>query len=398
MRGRDHRRRATIGMGLAIAALVVVAAACTPLKQPAPAPAPGPPPPPPGPPPAPTQFCGASFGSPSQYKNSFHNLTHAGTGWLSADAFVPAPNTNGTTAWWMADTINGTLSGHSVATPTVASNSLVEQAGSCLTPRVGGTATQPVDLIPRQSGQWFWPGSSFADGGTMYVFGWTAVPAPGPPGFGYRITGTAMARFAMPSLDYLGRTQLSTMSSNEDVPWGIRTFKGSDGFVYLYGTAKISDSSSPLGLRAEVYVARATIANLGNQAAWEFWTAIGWSQVGPRVPMLFVDQSGLPTDAPLAQPSVVPNGTGYLAVSLDVDGFGQLGAWTSTAPQGPWQRAGVVASHTPESSGQLSYDGRIADLPGAGRTVVYSVNDPENNTENVDLYGGRFVPPAIPIP
>jgi hypothetical protein len=97
-------------------------------------------------------------------------------------------------------------------------------------------------------------------------------------------------------------------------------------------------------------------------------------------------------------PASSPTATGYLAVSLDVDGFGQLGAWTSTAPQGPWQRAGVVASHTPESSGQLSYDGRIADLPGAGRTVVYSVNDPENFTQNIDLYGGRFVPPAISIP
>jgi hypothetical protein len=391
-RGRDHRRRATIGMGLATAALLVVAAACVPGPPP-------PPPPPPGPPPAPTQSCGSSFGSPSQYQTSFHNLTHAGTGWLSADAFVPAQNTDGTTGWWMADTLHGTLSGDSVSgTPVITSNSLVVQAGSCLTPKVGGTATQPIDLIPRQSGHWFWPGSSFADGGTMYVFGWTAVPAPGPPGFGYRITGTAMARFATPSLGYLGRTQLSTMSSNEDVPWGVRAFKGSDGFVYLYGTAKIKDSSSPLGLRAEVYVARATIADLGNQAAWQFWTATGWSQGGSPVPIPFVDQNGQPTDAPLAQPSVVPNGSGYLAASLDVDGFNQVGAWTSTAPQGPWQRAGIVANHTPESSGQLSYDARIANLPGAGRTVVYNVNDPENYTQNVHLYGGRFVPPAISIP
>jgi hypothetical protein len=369
----------------------VVVAACEPVKPP--------PPPPPPPPPAPTQFCGASFGSPSQYQNSFHNLTHAGTGWLSADAYVPAQNTNGTTAWWMADTINGTLSGHSVAAPTFTHNSLVQQAGGCLTPRVGGSSTQPVDLIPQQSGQWFWPSSSIADGGTMYVFGWTAVPDPNAPaGFQFRTTGTAMARFAMPNLDYLGRTQLSTMSSNADVPWGVRAFKGSDGFVYLYGTAKVSDPTSPLGLRGKAYVARTTIANLANRAAWEFWTATGWAQGGSPVPMPFVDQNGLPTDAPLAQPSVVPNGTGYLAASLDVDGFHQVGAWTSTAPQGPWRRAGIVANHTPESSGQLSYDGRIADLPGAGRTVVYSVNDAQNNTQNVDLYGGRFVPPAISIP
>jgi hypothetical protein len=396
MTGRNRRRRATIGMGLATAALLVVAAACTPLKQPAPAP---PPPPPPGPATAPTQFCGASFSNPSQYKNNFHGLTHAGTGWLSTDAFVPAQNTDNTTAWWMADTINGTLSGHSVAAPKLTHNSLVVQQGSCLRPKVGGTATQPIDLIPKQGSEWFWPGSSIADGTTMYVFGWTAVPDPNAPaGFQYRITGTAVAKFAMPSLDYLGRTQLSTMSSNEDVPWGVRAFKGSDGFVYLYGTAKIKDPNTLLGLRAEVYVARTTIANLQNQALWEFWTATGWAQGGSPVPMLFVDENGLPTGGPLAQPSVVASGSGYLAASLDVDGFNQVGAWTSTAPQGPWQRAGVVANHTPESSGQLSYDGRIADLPGAGLTVVYNVNDAENNLNNVDLYGGRFVAPAISIP
>jgi hypothetical protein len=208
-----------------------------------------------------------------------------------------------------------------------------------------------------------------------------------------------MARFSTPNLGYLGRTQISTMSSDDDVPWGARAFKESDGFVYLYGTAKVTDPISPLGRRAEVYVARTTIANLGNQAAWEFWTAIGWSQVGLPMAMQFVDQNGLlPTDAPLAQLSVLPDGTGYLAASLDVDGFTQVGAWTSSAPQGPWRRAGVVATLTPQSSGQLAYDGRIANLAGAGRTVVYNVNDPENNTQNVDLYGGRFATPAISIP
>jgi len=93
-----------------------------------------------------------------------------------------------------------------------------------------------------------------------------------------------------------------------------------------------------------------------------------------------------------------PQRNGYLAASLDVDGFTQVGAWTSTVPQGPWQRAGVVATNTPQSSGQLAYDGRMANLPGAGWTVVYGVNDPVNNTQNVDLYGGRFATPAISIP
>jgi hypothetical protein len=300
----------------------------------------------------------------------------------------------------MADTINGTLSGDSVSgTSVYTHNSVVTQAGGCLTPRVGGTSTQPTDLIPQQNGHWFWPSSSFADGGTLYVFGWTVVPASGPPGFQFRTTGTAMARFSTPSLGYLGLTQLSTVSSNDDVPWGVRAFKGSDGFVYLYGTAKIADPTTALGLRADAYVARTTIANLGNQGAWQFWTAAGWSQGGSPVAMQLTGDNAQPTDDPLAQLSVVPHGNGYLAASLDADLLGsQVVAWTSTAPQGPWQRAGVVATNTPQSSGQFAYDGRMANLPGAGWTVVYNVNDVDNNTQNVDLYGGRFATPAISIP
>jgi hypothetical protein len=40
----------------------------------------------------------------------------------------------------------------------------------------------------------------------------------------------------------------------------------------------------------------------------------------------------------------------------------------------------------------------MTNLSGAGWTVVYNVNDPVNNTQNVDLYGGRFATPAISIP
>ena len=83
---------------------------------------------------------------------------------------------------------------------------------------------------------------------------------------------------------------------------------------------------------------------------------LDWSdQFTLAQPMTF---TGTPTDAaavPLAQLSVTPYGTKYLAAA--------------------------------------SSDVLVAELAGAGWTAVYSVNGDPHNTEDVKLYRGQFAAP-----
>src|SRR6266508_4040062 len=106
-----------------VAAGVLAAAACAPTKPP--------------PPPPPTQACGQSFPAAPYYENSFYNLGQTGTGWITADGFVPASLPDGRVVWWMSDTTTGTANpDRTVSNRGNVHNSTVEQAGDCLTPHL----------------------------------------------------------------------------------------------------------------------------------------------------------------------------------------------------------------------------------------------------------------------
>ena len=392
--GRLGRRSVLFVVGASF-----VAAACV-----------GGPPPPPPPPEFATEVCGTAYGSASAYQHDFDLLTNGNTGWIHADGYVPALLSDGRTAWWMSDTGVGTVNpDHSANPEGSVHNSLVLQEPTCLRPTLGGQAHQWSDLTPAPSGRWYWPGATVIENDTLLAFAYIVGPGNGTPPFDFTIHGTAVARYHLPDLTLQGVTNLPVQHAPQplygggQIPWGIRSVRVTDGTVYLYGTTKRSNIGS-----ADVWVARAPFAQVTTPSAWEYYTGLvaplDWSdQFSLAQPMTFTGTAQQDQDdikAPLAQLSVTPYGTKYLAAASSDVLDTRIRAWIADNPEGPWQYLGVVATEVVQQ-GQIAYDSRVAELTGAGWTAVYSVNGDPHNTEDVRLYRGQFATPnpgVLPAP
>jgi hypothetical protein len=372
----------------------------------------------PPPPSQATQVCGLGFGSAGEYLLDFYQLGHANTGWVTADGFVPItlPPPDGRTVWWMSDTMTGSANpDNSVTSPGNVHNSAVVQGGGCLTPTFGSP-----EMMPGTAGTWYWPGSAVVQGNTMAVFAYKVVPASGQPGFNWRVVGTAVARFGLPSLQLLGppvdMPNTKAPNGGDAIPWGIRSFLATDGTVYLYGTTKYS--AGAFGVAADAWLARAPF---DQPTQLEYFTnpiapvnpADSWStDFANAKPMTFTKIVSGDDSSPAAQLSVVPYGNRYLAGAFAADVFQDnqgrsfVRAWEADSPQGPWKMVmnganpQTIATFQRRSSKQIAYDARITQLPGgAGWTVVYSANDPVNQQQDFTLYRGQFAPPnGLPAP
>jgi hypothetical protein len=117
--------------------------------------------------------------------------------------------------------------------------------------------------------------------------------------------------------------------------------------------------------------------------------------------MQFQNPDGSPGGPPIAQLSVVPYGTRYLAGAFTWDALSsEIKSWVSDTPWGPWkEQATTTATFQERTSDQFAYGARIVNLPGANWTVVYSLNDPINLTQDFTLYRGQFATPnGLPSP
>jgi hypothetical protein len=383
-----------------VVAALVVAAGCLPV---------GPPPPP-----LATQVCGMSYASASAYQNDFSALTHGNTGWITADGYVPTPLPGGNTGWWMSDTTVGSVNpDNSAPDQGHVHNSLVVQDSNCLTPKLGGQAPQWADYIPPPPGRWYWPGSTVAEGDTLLVFAYIVGPGSSPdPGFDFTIFGTTVLQYHLPDLAFQGATPLPVQKpptavpsyGNDPIPWGIRSVDVG-GTVYLYGTTKRSNLGP-----ADVWVARAPFAQIGDSSTWKYFTnpvlpqLPAWSSdFGLAKPMTFQgtpQQNQDDANAPLAQLSVARYGSKYLGSANSDVLDPRIRAWIADSPEGPWTYLGVVATAQFQNGNQFAYDSRVAELTGAaGWTVVYNVNDPnpDHQKQNVTLYRGQFATPAAGV-
>jgi hypothetical protein len=175
--------------------------------------------------------------------------------------------------------------------------------------------------------------------------------------------------------------------------------------VYVYGTTR---RGGPFPA-ADAWVARAPFEDL---SSLEYFTdpllptSPSWSSdFADAKPMTFKNNS-LPDGSPVAQLNVVQDGNRFLAGAFEADVFqDQQGrsfvrGWTSNAPEGPWEMVLTgngqpqnVATFQRRTADQIAYGARIAPLPGAGWTVVYSVNDPIRQWDDFTLYRGDFKAP-----
>jgi hypothetical protein len=260
------------------------------------------------------------------------------------------------------------------APPTFVHNSIVVQRGRCLTPVLGGSVGDRRDLVPQVFGQACWPSAGVARGHRLLVFCTLVAPVPGPPGFGFRVVGSAVATLSLPGITFR-RIDLLPFAE----PAGIRGGTGATrvgSTVYVYGSAA-----------GRSYVARVPFAP-ATRGHWAFWSGRAWSSRADLAAMTF--RGG----APSAPVSVTRSVDGFVGVA-----FARplpdpaIAGWTATRPQGPWRSGGRLATAR-LAPGQFAYDARAVDLGRAGWALVYNVNDPVSVATDPTVYGGRFVRPA----
>jgi hypothetical protein len=319
--------------------------------------------------------CGGVLRTVSAYRDAFASLPSVGTRYETADGYVPVSLPDGRTAWLMSDTLLTQPAGVGRSTAFV-HNSIVVQRGRCFTPVLGGTAESRTDLVPSLFGRWCWPGSGVARGHTLLVFCSVVSEAPGPPGFGFTVDGTAVATFHLPDLTFRHLTALP-FAETARVPWGSGSTRIGDT-VYVYGSTAGS-----------AYVARARFNDV-TRGPWKFWNGRRWGTRATAAPMHFGHGT------PDGQPFVAVDGRGFRAVAFRRDVLDpQIDAWSASRPQGPWRWQGTAAlAHT--VAPQFAYDARVVDLGPAGWTVIYNVNDPDGPAPDLERYGGRFAVPRRP--
>jgi hypothetical protein len=271
----------------------------------------------------------------------------------------------------MSDTLVGPPAADPAAGATFVHNSIVVQRGRCFTPLMGGTTELRDDLVPAVDGRACWQSAGVAREDQLVVFCTEVVNAEGPPGFGFQVVGSALATFDLPSLTFTGRVALP-FAEPAGIRWGTGAVRDGD-WVYVYGT----DTNTQ-------YVARVRFDRI-TTGPWQFWTGGAWGDRAAVAPMPFA--GGTP-----AMPAFVTRtGAGYVAVAFASplpDPI--IAGWTATAPQGPWQPVGTVATAV-TTTGQFAYDARAVDLGSAGWALVYNVNDPIAVADDPSVYGGRFV-------
>ena len=312
--------------------------------------------------------------SAEEYEAAFAGLAAFGAGWSTADGYVPVALPDGRTAWLMSDTLLAAPAVDDGDAPTFVHNSIVVQRGRCLTPVLGGTVAERDELVPDQDERACWQSSGVARGRTLMVFCTMVEAADGPPGFGFRVVGTAIATYDLPGLTFAGFTPLPFVEP-AGVSWGTGSVIDEDT-VYVYGAAA-----------GNAYVARVAF-DQATTGPWTFWTGTGWGTRDEIGAMTF--DGGAPTNPAF----VTPSGAGYVAVAFPKPvPDPTIAGWIAARPQGPWRARGtlVTAALRP---GQFAYDARATDLGAAGWAVVYNVNDPVAVATDPSTYGGRFAQPA----
>lgn len=272
----------------------------------------------------------------------------------------------------MSDTVLAPPAVDADTAATFVHNSIVVQRGHCFTARLGGTVAAAQDLVPQDEGRACWQSAGVARGHTLIVFCTEVEATDGPPGFGFRVVGSALATFELPGLTFTGLAPLP-FAEPDGVAWGTGALLDGDT-VYVYGTAA-----------GHAYVARVPFART-TSGQWSFWTGSTWGGRDAIAPMTFAGAT------PVNPVFVTRSGREYVAVAFPASlPDPKIGGWTSAHPFGPWRSKGVVASATVRA-GQFAYDARAIDLGRAGWAVIYNVNDPVAVATDPTVYGGRFVP------
>jgi hypothetical protein len=298
--------------------------------------------------------------------------------WSGGDVAAPVALGDGRTLWLFGDTFVDGLGPGGTAGAMVR-NSLVVQHGRCFTLVTGGSPGRRAAALPAAApGEWLWPtgGVTDAAGGTVKVTALRMVPAPGAPGWDWRVAGVAVVTLRADDLTPLA-TRPAPVIQDGAVMWNGGTLSAGP-HVYVYGWR-----------RDHTVVARTTMAGMDTQP-WELLGTGGWTTDREQAVAPAIGR------APAGPLWVVAHAGGFLASgkSAEMDST-DVSTWWGPAPTGPFRPVGRAAITPGAGSPWITYFGRVTPLPGAGLVAVWSRNHRHlTPTSDHRAYGPQFAPPA----
>ena len=183
--------------------------------------------------------------------------------------------------------------------------------------------------------------------------------------------------------------------SRERIGWGAASWRGPDGYAYIYGTAH-PDHGVAFGW--SLHLARVPIAQVFDTGSWEYWDGHAWSRDEGSAAALISAVGGVSQTL-----SVFAEGDTWYAVSKRDDYLGSdVVIWRAPRPTGPFDAGTTVAQRPSDlAAGTLAYAALAHPtlFPEPG-TIVVSVS---RNTTDADaivadptLYRPEFF--RVPLP
>ncbi|SCL71102.1 hypothetical protein [Micromonospora peucetia] len=291
-------------------------------------------------------------------------------GWTGGDSTYSVKLPDGRIVWLFSDTWMGPLNGDGTrpVTAPLVNNTFVVQSGTSLTTYQGGTAGAPRALLPPSGiGKWYWVGDGHLSGGQLQVV-YQEYERFGSGAWDWRFHRNVVANFALSNL----RTPVSVreLPSASGVAWGsglLPASRSGDGYTYVYG---VDDSP----INKQMRIARVSGSDLAG-GTWQYHTPWGWTVREQNSRNLL---TGIANEY-----SVTPWGGQFLLLSQDsTQAFsGQINAWTSCSPYGPFtQKTPVYRMPEPGPYGSywnpniISYNAHVHTALSSGNTFVASYN------------------------
>lgn len=309
--------------------------------------------------------------------------------WRSADVGASAPLSDGRVAWAFGDTQRP--DGYD---PLVAANSLAISSGACFS-QLLVRGHQPLITLDNPA-QVCWPTSiaalPAAGGDHLYVACSRIVRRPGGL-LEFSYVGASLARFWVPK----GGTPVSRgvtaltpdVAGATQINWGAALLTTKD-HLYVYGSQQPKGST-----RKRVMLARTGVGMPRPIAHWEFWSGDGWTRDDRRAAPVLGSDPGVSQAF-----SVQRIGDRHVLVSKEGGEFGRrIGAWTASAPTGPWRLASTVPYRYDDGSGYVTYQPLAhPELPTADGTLLVSLSRNPKSFADLRAHPDRARPVFVELP
>ncbi len=308
--------------------------------------------------------------------------------WTGADSAYSVKLPGGKIAWIYSDTFLGAVNpdgSRPIESPFIHNSIIIDDHG-VLTTYTGGTPEAPESLVHVAGGDeavnWYWFGDATVEGSHLRVM-LLEFEKTGPNPFDFAFKGTAIASFALDTMELEGVTALP----ESPVQWASAIYE--DGrYTYIYG---VEDRQA----QKFAHLARVRSGELTTQA-WEYLGESGWT-TDPTASKRILE--GVANEF-----SVSKFQGRYTLVTGDATEIlsSKIVMYRSASLEGPFEGKTVLYS-TPETGGNIfTYNAKAHPELGNGHTlnISYNVNSFDTNDvyTDVDNYRPRYVDATVKVP